>query len=79
MESVRQQIGCQYLFLFAADFSKGEKLIKYYEDQLNFKIPENLATAKPIYDFSCKFMCQVVKELADAREAFFDNFSVDEV
>jgi len=79
VESVRQQIGCQYLFLFAADFSKGEKLIKYYEDQLNFKIPENLATAKPIYDFSCKFMCQEVKELADAREAFFDNFSVDEV
>lgn len=79
VKSVRQQIGCQYLFLFAADFSKGEKLIKYYEDQLNFKIPENLATAKPIYDFSCKFMCQEVKELADAREAFFDNFSVDEV
>jgi len=79
VESVRQQIGCQYLFLFAADFSKGEKLIKYYEDQLNFKIPENLATAKPIYDFSCKFMCQEVKELANAREAFFDNFSVDEV
>ena len=79
IEDVRQKVGCQYLFLFAADFSKSEKLIHYYADQLNFEIPTDLATAKPIYDFSCKFMCQEVKSLEPAREAFFNNFSPDEV
>ena len=79
IEDIRQKVGCQYLFLFAADLSKGEKLVKYYSDQLNFEIPTDLATAKPIYDFSCKFMCQEVKDLASARQAFFDNFNPDEV
>lgn len=79
IEDIRQKVGCQYLFLFAADLSKGEKLVKYYSDQLNFEIPTDLATAKPIYDFSCKFMCQEVKSLASGRQAFFNNFNPDEV
>lgn len=79
IEDIRQKVGCQYLFLFAADLSKGEKLVKYYSDQLNFEIPTDLATAKPIYDFSCKFMCQEVKTLSSGREAFFNNFNPDEV
>ena len=79
IEEVREKIGCQYLFLFAADLSKGEKLVKYYSDQLNFEVPTDLATAKPIYDFSCKFMCQEVKGLAKGREEFFMNMTVDEV
>lgn len=78
VEEIRKIVGCQYLFLFAADFSKGEKLIHYYTDQLNFNIPDSLATAKPIYDFSCKFMCQEVNGLAKAREEFFRNFIPDE-
>lgn len=79
IEDIRQKVGCQYLFLFAADLSKGEKLVKYYSDQLNFEVPTDLATAKPIYDFSCKFMCQEVKGLSNGREEFFNNLSVDEV
>lgn len=53
--------------------------MKYYSDQLNFEVPTDLATAKPIYDFSCKFMCQEVKGLAKGREEFFRNMAVDEV
>ena len=75
---IRKQIGCQYLFLFAADNSEDEKLIQYYTDQLNFEIPTDAATVKPIYDFSCKFMCQEVKSLEDGRIQFFDNFMPDE-
>ena len=76
---IRKQVGCQYLFLFAADNSEDEKLIQYYSDQLNFEVPEDLATAKPIYDFSCRFMCQDVKGLEQEREKFFDHFCTDEV
>jgi hypothetical protein len=63
VQRIREHVGCRYLFLFAADLTKNEKLVKYYADQLNFQIPENLATAKPIYDFSCKFMCQDINGL----------------
>ena len=38
-----------------------------------------MPTAKPIYDFSCKFMCQQVKDLEDGRNTFFANFHPDEV
>ena len=75
---VRSQIGCQYLFLFAADDSEDEHLIHYYTDQMNFMAPTDLATAKPIYDFSCKFMCQEVKDLAKGQEDFFNHFLPDE-
>lgn len=68
-------VGCQYLFLFAADKSKDEKLIRYYEDQLNFQRPDELATAKPFYDFTCKFMCHDVSTLKKEREEFFNNYN----
>ena len=68
-------VGCQYLFLFAADKSKDEKLVRYYEDQLNFKRPDELATAKPFYDFTCKFMCHEISSLEKEREEFFANFN----
>lgn len=60
-------VGCQYLFLFAADKSKDEKLVRYYEDQMNFKRPDELATAKPFYDFTCKFMCHEISSLEKER------------
>jgi len=68
-------VGSQYLFLFAADRSKDEKLVRYYEDQLNFIRPDELATAKPFYDFTCRFMCHDISSLEEERQAFFDNFN----
>jgi len=68
-------VGCQYLFLFAADRSKDEKLVRYYEDQLNFLRPDELATAKPFYDFTCKFMCHEISSLEKEKESFFNNFN----
>lgn len=68
-------VGCQYLFLFAADRSKDEKLVRYYEDQLNFNRPDDLATAKPFYDFTCKFMCHEISSLEKEQAEFFANFN----
>lgn len=73
--NVLKYVGCQYVFLFAADRSKGEKLVRYYEDQLNFMRPDELATAKPFYDFTCKFMCHEISSLEKEREEFFANFN----
>lgn len=74
MEALKY-VGCQYLFLFAADKSKEEKLVRYYENQLNFIKPDELATAKPFYDFTCKFMCHEVSTLEQERTEFFANFN----
>jgi predicted house-cleaning noncanonical NTP pyrophosphatase (MazG superfamily) len=68
-------VGCQYLFLFAADKSKEEKLVRYYENQLNFIKPDELATAKPFYDFTCKFMCHETSTLKQEQAEFFANFN----
>ena len=68
-------VGCQYLFLFAADRSKDEKLVRYYEDQLNLNRPDDLATAKPFYDFTCKFMCHEISSLEKEQAEFFANFN----
>jgi len=72
---VLKYIGSQYLFLFAADKSKDEKLVRYYENQLNFRKPDELATAKPFYDFTCKFMCHETSTLEAERKEFFANFN----
>ena len=74
MEALKY-VGCQYLFLFAADKSKEEKLVRYYENQLNFKKPDELATAKPFYDFTCKFMCHEISTLKQEQAEFFANFN----
>lgn len=76
MEAIKY-VGSQYLFLFAADRSKDEKLVRYYEDQLNFTRPDELATAKPFYDFTCRFMCHDISSLEIERKDFFDNFNPD--
>lgn len=79
VEEIVKHVGCQYIFLFAADITEDEKLIKHYIDDMNFRIPDNLATTKPVYDFACKFMCNEVANLEAQRIAFFENFNPDEV
>ena len=53
--------------------------MNHYIDTMNFRVPDDLATTKPVYDFACKFMCNEVSELEKQRKAFFENFNVDEV
>lgn len=74
---IRNILGCQYLFLFAADLSEEDSLIGYYSDKLDFMRDEERATVKPIYDLSCEFMYQETKDLEERRSLFFDNFNPD--
>lgn len=72
---VKELLGIQYLFLFAADLSEDRTLVNYYNSVLNFNRDEERATVKPIYDLSCEFMYQETKDLAERRQAFLDNFN----
>lgn len=72
---LRKIVGCEYLFLFAADNDPDEHLVNYYSNRLRFKKADEHSTAMPIYDFTCKFMYQEAKNLETLRNKFFDNFN----
>lgn len=75
---VRELVGCEYLFLFAADLSNFQSLVEYYRDELGFADGAEMATAKPLYDLSCKFMYQEAATLEERRKEFFDHFNSEE-
>lgn len=74
---IKNVLGIQYLFLFAADLSEEDSLIRYYSDKLEFQYDTDRATVKPIYDLSCEFMYQETKDLEERQKLFFDNFNPD--
>lgn len=67
--------GCEYVFLFAADLTPYEELVRYYSDQLKFEKADEHCAAIPMYDFSCQFMSQKTSELEKKRLQFFENFN----
>lgn len=75
---LREIVGCEYLFLFAADCDPDEHLVNYYSQKLKFKKADKHSTAMPIYDFTCKFMYQEILDLGNKRMKFFENFNHDE-
>lgn len=75
---IKELIGCQYLFLFAADLTESQDLVNYYKVALHFFQPNDMSTNKPCYDFKCIFMCQSVSELESNRNSYFINFNPDE-
>ena len=72
---VRKHVGCEYAFLFAADLSEDRQLINYYNQSLKFTQEREIGANKPIYDFSCAFMCQPLNRLETNRRLFFDHFN----
>ena len=77
VQEAMKHVGCEYLFLFAADMSVDEELVNYYRTNLNFQDGTEHSVAIPLYDFGCKFMYQETGELAVARERFFASFNRD--
>lgn len=77
MCQIQKSLGCQYAYLFAADNSRNQNLINYYEVKLRFQQTDKLGTSKPVYDFACPFMCQNIEEMGEYREYYFDTFNPD--
>lgn len=74
----RKIVGCQYLFLFAADLTPDELLVNYYETFLGFHSSTEHGTAIPLYDYACKFMFQEISGIESRRSQFYENFNPDE-
>lgn len=55
MQEISRLIGTEFVYLFAADSSPENTLVKYYE-RLHFRKLSKLGTVKPFYDLNCAFM-----------------------
>lgn len=78
IEETLKLVGCQYVFLFAADSTIDGSLMNYYDVTLKFFSEKKYGTSKPVYDFGCFFMHQKVEELLANRDAFFEAFNEDD-
>lgn len=75
---IQEHIGCEYVYLFAADSTADRILSNYYQVSLGFEELKTLGTNKPHYDFMCLFLCQKIDILLQNRERFYNNFNPDE-
>lgn len=74
IQQVRELVGCEYVYLFAADEKKSGHLVGYYKS-MGFEIREDLCVSKPEYDFCCYFMCQKVTSLRNRQNSFFRSYN----
>lgn len=79
---VSEMVGCQYLYLFAADNPEAAKerglstLVRYYKEALKFyeSYEDNLIIIKPSYDNFCHGLVQEISQLRTNREAVWKEY-----
>jgi hypothetical protein len=74
VQNVRDLVGCEYIYLFAAGADKNGPLTGYYKS-LGFDFRDDISVNKPAYDFSCFFMCQEVTSLRKRKRDFFKSYN----
>lgn len=79
---ITEQVGCKYIYLFAADSTSGQdenemkKLISHYKNNFKFsECDEGIKLVKPEYDNHCYGLIQRVSKLEENREAIWHAFS----
>lgn len=80
IEEIISKVGCEYLFLFAADRSENadeKRLISYYKEALCFFAldDEGVVALKPEYDDNCVGLLQRTQYLSNTRESAWEAFS----
>lgn len=78
-EKLRTLVGCKFAYLFAADASEDNGLMKYYAQSLGFRPRNDLGTSKPIYDWMCTFMSLDITNISDLRNKYFGIFNSDKL
>ena len=74
---ITNQVGCKYLYLFAADKSTNEevkKLVQYYKNELKFSDVEDMMLIKPYYDKGCLGLVQAVQIYSIIEMRYGKNF-----
>lgn len=77
LEELREVVGCQYLYLFAADQEAEGSLVTYYKTVLHMNSTVHLSSNKPVFDYNSMFLYQEIEELTERKRIFFENFNPD--
>lgn len=76
--NIRSLIGAEYAFLFAADDSDDESLVKYYTQSMGFMSKNDVGVNKPWWDWTCTFLCKDLKTLSSERKRFIRIFNTEQ-
>lgn len=75
VQKTTKLVGCKYMYLFAADSSEEQSLVRYYQEKLHFEVLKNLSTHKPMYDVYCQPMYRELSVLDRYRKDFIENIN----
>ena len=77
LQRIRKIVGCENVFLFAADDSEDNSLQKYYTQSLGFQLHDELGVNKPFWDWTSIFMDKDLSSLAAEQKRFRRIFNSD--
>lgn len=78
IQRIKELVGIEYLFLFAADSTEDRSLVNHYKAFMGFDEIPDIFAALPIVDFGCVLLCQSVKNLLISQKRFYDEFNISE-
>ena len=77
VDKIRQMmdmVGCEFVYLFAADNEPEGELVQYYRVRLNFGSDSKMSANKPHFDYMSQFLFQSVKDLFEKQQYFLDKY-----
>lgn len=77
VDKIRQMmdmVGCEFVYLFAADSEAEGELVQYYRVRLNFGYDSKMSANKPSFDYMSQFLFQSVKSLFERQQYFLDSY-----
>ena len=77
LQRIRELVGCENVFLFAADDSEDNALQKYYAQSLGFRLHNELGVNKPFWDWTSIFMGKDLSSLESEQNRFCRIFNSD--
>ena len=72
---VSQLIGCEYLYLFAADSTADHYLVNHYKGFMGFREDLKVLSLQPKFDFRCTFLCNTIEAFKVGKDNFFAHFN----
>lgn len=75
VRDILETVGCQYLYLFAADEEAEGQLVQYYRVRLGFGADIRKSANKPRFDWDSQFLFQDMESLFRRQEHFLETFN----
>ena len=73
IRQMMEMVGCEFVYLFAADNEAEGELVQYYRVRLNFSSDSKISANKPHFDYMSQFLFQSVKDLFEKQQYFLNN------